>query len=328
MTGVMADRMPPVCKTNNVKGLPSTSKFDAIPGSNDQSDIEFDNNLEEAADYVVYFINESTLHQSPLIEVKVDDKFILNDIVDSGSEVNLISQYIYEKLKQAGITLPVLPVENGVLVTAFGKRSNRIRVQVFIEFTVGVDRFESVFMVSSQLRNDAIIGCQFLKEYGICIDFSKGSSSYIRDSVLKEHEFTTMTKLQSVTSNDRGEVREIILPNTHSTAQQPHSFFANCVDPFPTRAVNSCSNPTQMQIRVAGQKYELNSDDGSPSFFVSLGRTMESFKGENFLKHGIAGDHYLRSEEVPDTEFSDVFYYQSRGSDNRTAVGHRNLELI
>jgi hypothetical protein len=67
---------------------------------------------------------------------------------------------------------------------------------VFIEFTVGVDRFECVFMVSSQLRNEAIIGCQFLKEYGICIDFIKGSISYVRYGVLKEHEFTTMIRLE------------------------------------------------------------------------------------------------------------------------------------
>jgi predicted aspartyl protease len=234
MTGVMADRMPPVCKTNNVVGLPITSKFDNISGSDNEADIEFDNNLEDAADYVVYFINESTLHQSPLIEMKVNNRFILNAIVDSGSEVNLISQNIYERLMKAGITMPVLPVENVVLVTAFGKRSNRIRVQVFIEIRVGVDRFECVFMVSSQLRNDAIIGCQFLKQYGIFIDFSKGSISYVREGVLKEHEFTTMTRLQSVTSNDYGEVREIILPNTHSTVQRTQSFSANCDDLFPS----------------------------------------------------------------------------------------------
>jgi hypothetical protein len=58
--------------------------------------------------------------------MKVNNKFILKAIVDSGSEVNLISQNIYERLMKAGITMPVLPVENVVLVTSFGKRSNRI----------------------------------------------------------------------------------------------------------------------------------------------------------------------------------------------------------
>jgi hypothetical protein len=67
------------------------------------------------------------------------------------------------------VHIPVLPVENVVLVTAFGKRSKRIRHQALIDFSVGSDAFESVFMVSSQLTNEAIIGCQYLKVYGVII---------------------------------------------------------------------------------------------------------------------------------------------------------------
>jgi hypothetical protein len=78
---------------------------------------------QDAADYVIFFINETTLGQSPHVEIKVTAKFIVNAILDSGSEVNLISGKIYEKLIKAGVQVPVLSVENVVLVTAFGKRS-------------------------------------------------------------------------------------------------------------------------------------------------------------------------------------------------------------
>lgn len=81
--------------------------------------------------------------------------------MDSGSEVNLLSEGIYEELSKSGLEVPVLPVENAVFVTAFGRKSKRIRHQALIEFTVGHDSFESVFMISSQLTNEAIIGCQF-----------------------------------------------------------------------------------------------------------------------------------------------------------------------
>jgi hypothetical protein len=60
--------------------------------------------------------------------------------------------------------VPELPLENVVLVTAFGKSSNRIRRQALIEFTVGNDLFEGVFMITPRLANEAIIGCQLLKE--------------------------------------------------------------------------------------------------------------------------------------------------------------------
>jgi predicted aspartyl protease len=105
------------------------------------------------------------------------NEVVFTAILDSGSEVNLISQEIYEKLTKASTDIPVLPVENIVLVTAFGRRSNRIRIQAYVEFTIGADRFEQVFLVSSQLKNDVIIGCQFLKEFGVCIDFYKGAIS-------------------------------------------------------------------------------------------------------------------------------------------------------
>jgi hypothetical protein len=151
--------MSPVCKTDNGIGLLKTSHLEITPDRNVESNIE----SQEAEIYIVYFINENVLGQSPLLEIQLGNKVVITAILDSGSEVNLISQEIYEKLTKAGTNIPILPVENIVLVTAFGRRSNRIRIQAYVEFTIGADRFEQVFMVSSQLKNDMIIGYQFLK---------------------------------------------------------------------------------------------------------------------------------------------------------------------
>jgi cystathionine beta-lyase family protein involved in aluminum resistance len=67
---------------------------------------------------------------------------------------------------------------------AFGKRSKRIRRQALIEFTVGNDLFEGVFMITPQLTNETIIGCQLLKEYFISLNFAKESFSYAREGEL------------------------------------------------------------------------------------------------------------------------------------------------
>jgi hypothetical protein len=72
-------------------------------------------------------------------------------ILDSGSEVNLLSERVYDRLIKSGVEVPVLPLENIVLVTAFGRRSKKIRSQALVEFAVGRDVFEGVFMISSQL---------------------------------------------------------------------------------------------------------------------------------------------------------------------------------
>jgi predicted aspartyl protease len=56
---------------------------------------------------------------------------------------------------------------------------------VLIEFKIGEYEFEGVFMISSQLVNDAIIGCQLLKEYGININFGRGTIGYVRNGIYK-----------------------------------------------------------------------------------------------------------------------------------------------
>jgi hypothetical protein len=323
MTGVIAGRMSPESKTNKVTGLLATSNLRVKPCSDGESDAKLEITPQDAADYIVYFINENTLGQSPLLEIKVGNKFVINAILDSGSEVNLISQDMYDKLTKAGTNIPVLPVENVVLVTAFGRRSNRIRIQAFIEFTVGTDQFENVFMVSSQLRNDAIIGCQFLKEYRICINFDKGAISYVRDGVLREHEFVTRARLQNTSSSECGDVNRVILPNTHSTVQQPQNLSADCDDPDPARAVNSCSNPPHFQTRAEGSRYGVHPYNGSSSGFLSHKGTLDVSKGNNSLDYVAAGE-YL-GDVVPNTEVFDVFCDQRRGSDDRTAVSNVDL---
>jgi hypothetical protein len=73
-------------------------------------------------------------------------------------------------------------LENVTLVTAFGKKSNRIKKQAMIVYAIGSDLFENNFFISPQLINDAILGCQFFKEYGITLDFKRGSFTYFKGS--------------------------------------------------------------------------------------------------------------------------------------------------
>jgi hypothetical protein len=160
--------MFPDSETNIFLGPPSSSKF------NDES-INVNDLETETTDCVVFFSSEATLDQSPQVEIVVAGKLIIRVILDSGNEDNLLSERIYEEPTNSDVNIPVLPVEHVVLVTAFGKHSKRIKQQALMEFATGNDLFESVFIISSQLTNEAIIGCQFLKEYGISINFGKGT---------------------------------------------------------------------------------------------------------------------------------------------------------
>jgi hypothetical protein len=51
--------------------------------------------------------------------------------------VNLLDQNIYDKLIDSGADIPTLPLENVILVTAFRKRSNIVKKQVMIQFSIG-----------------------------------------------------------------------------------------------------------------------------------------------------------------------------------------------
>jgi hypothetical protein len=143
----------------------------------------------------VYFINENRVTKCPEIYIKFDNGHFLRAIIDSGSEVNIISEKAFEEINKGNQLIPILPVENIVLVTAIGRRSTKLKKQVLLEFMIGEDTFEGVFMVSSQLNNDAIIGCQLLKEYDITLHFGKNTISYIKEGLYR-HKFGTRQRKQ------------------------------------------------------------------------------------------------------------------------------------
>jgi hypothetical protein len=64
-------------------------------------------------------------------------------------------------------------------VTAYGRRSRKMRCQALVEFVIGRDIFEGVLMISPHITREAT--CQHLKGYRIDINFERGSSSYDRE---------------------------------------------------------------------------------------------------------------------------------------------------
>lgn len=74
-------------------------------------------------------------------------------------------------------------------MTAFGKRSKSIKLQLLTEFNIGEEIFEAVFLVAPQLNCDVILGCSFLKEYGIQLCFDSGRIEYVRQGQIKSFKF-------------------------------------------------------------------------------------------------------------------------------------------
>jgi hypothetical protein len=122
--------MSPESETNIFLGPPSPSNLAREASCDGDLGIEStERNLTNMSDCIAFFVNKARVCQSPQIEIMVAGRTVINAISDSGSEVNLLSERVYEKLTKSGVDIPILPVEHVVLVTAFRKRSKRINTK-------------------------------------------------------------------------------------------------------------------------------------------------------------------------------------------------------
>jgi hypothetical protein len=115
-------------------------------------------------------------------------------------------------------------------VTAFGKKSNRVRKQAMITFTIGTEEFKANYFISPQLVNDAILGCQFMMDYGNNLNFARGSVMYFRNGEVKEHAFYRSTGTVEVACSDQC-VEEAIIPTLDHVGQHPVITPADCTIP-------------------------------------------------------------------------------------------------
>jgi hypothetical protein len=138
---------------------------------------------------LVFYINEANLNSCPHIDIVFGSETV-DCILDTGSEVSLLSENLYDRLILAGMPAHEISVQNTVLVTAFGNRTKRVRKQVYLEFTIGDDVFEGVFLISPQLINSVLIGCDFATDYKVTIDFDNRCFAYERDGVRKSCKFS------------------------------------------------------------------------------------------------------------------------------------------
>jgi hypothetical protein len=69
-------------------------------------------------------------------------------VFDSGSQVYILSEWVYERLVATEPQILTLPLENVALITAFSNRTRRIKLQAYLDLFIGEDRFECVFLIS------------------------------------------------------------------------------------------------------------------------------------------------------------------------------------
>jgi hypothetical protein len=121
--------------------LRTESKQEQLRNQEKSSDSGDEESVEEMC---VYQINDSRFWKCPYVNLKFGPK-TFNALVDTGSQISLISEEVYNQLTNMKYPLLELPVQSTVVVTAFGNRSMRLKKQTLLEFEIVEDKYEHVF---------------------------------------------------------------------------------------------------------------------------------------------------------------------------------------
>jgi len=126
----------------------------------------------EVTDNISYtlYIAESRQHECPKLRIKIAGEEI-EALIDTGCEMSILNENLYNKLRHAGLQCLELPTQHVYLVSAFNDKSKRVKKQALLEVNIGGTKLEQVVLLSAQLLTEAILGLDFLINYGVEISF-------------------------------------------------------------------------------------------------------------------------------------------------------------
>jgi len=129
-----------------------------------------------ATDEVSYtlYIAEGKRHECPKLLVKIVDQEIFA-LIDTGCELSIMNEHLYNRLRHEGLNCLELPTQHVNLLSAFNKKSNRVKKQAMIEVSIGDSKINQIVLLSPQLLTDAILGLDFLVDYNAVINFAEQS---------------------------------------------------------------------------------------------------------------------------------------------------------
>jgi hypothetical protein len=124
-------------------------------------------------DATVYLIDAGERTACPHLKVTFGE-FVFNIIIDTGSQVSVLSEETYHKVKFQSETPHELPVQSTVFISAFGNKTSRVKRQALIPFQINGDDFENNFFICPQLACPGLFGADFLYSYKFSIDLGAG----------------------------------------------------------------------------------------------------------------------------------------------------------
>lgn len=113
----------------------------------------------------------SGVKRCPVIHVRWNP-IEITALIDTGAEVSVISQDLFERLKERA-EVPTLPMNRTYVVGPNRKRSAPITKQVMLDVWIGEHCYEVIFLVVQKLMHEMILGFDFLAEQRGMINFNE-----------------------------------------------------------------------------------------------------------------------------------------------------------
>ena len=121
---------------------------------------EVDLKLSDERKYAL-FIAEYKLQEWPKVKVTIGNEEI-TAILDTGCELCLISQDLYNEIRNNGMRNLELPVQNMKLVSAFKDRARKVNIKAMLTLKFGEVRVEQIFLIPPRLMTQVLIGVDYV----------------------------------------------------------------------------------------------------------------------------------------------------------------------
>jgi len=148
------------------------------------------------------------------LQIKIAGEEILA-LIDTGCEMSILNENLYNKLGQAGLKCLELPTQGVKLVNAFNNKSKRVKKQALQGVNIGGSELEQVILLSARLLTEAILGLDFLINYEAEISFPEGRITLRVSKEVFSFEFTGAKETSANRFCDLG------LKSIHPQTQHP-----------------------------------------------------------------------------------------------------------
>ena len=86
-----------------------------------------------------------------------------------------MNEHLYNRLRHEGLKCFELPTQHVNLLSAFNKKSNRVKIQAMLGVKIGDFKINQIVLLSPQILTDAILGLDFLVDYKAVMNFAERS---------------------------------------------------------------------------------------------------------------------------------------------------------